>query len=133
MSLLMPLIVPAGWAVLQNCFEESEMTVRNGVIVNHWVYQEDLLSMVQVVYEKTGYRIEEEGYWLDLGWYPEADPQGQYRVVLFRDYWNNQLVCFESKNRKEVQRAVNQLLLLFGNTTVAKERSQAAVFYEMMQ
>ncbi len=95
------------------------MTVRNGVIVNHWVYQEDLLSMVQVVYEKTGYRIEEEGYWLDLGWYPEADPQGQYRVVLFRDYWNNQLVCFESKNRKEVQRAVNQLLLLFGNTTVA--------------
>ena len=31
------------------------------------------------------------GITIDVGWHPESDPNGSYRVVVFRDYWRNQL------------------------------------------
>lgn len=32
------------------------------------------------------------GLTIDVGWYPEGDPEGKYRIVLFRGYWENQLL-----------------------------------------
>ena len=30
------------------------------------------------------------GLSIDVGWYPEGDPSGAYRIVVFKDYWLNQ-------------------------------------------
>lgn len=32
------------------------------------------------------------GLTIDVGWYPEGDPGGAYRIVLFRGHWANQVV-----------------------------------------
>ncbi len=29
------------------------------------------------------------GLTIDVGWYPQYDPDGQFRIVVFRDYWPN--------------------------------------------
>src|SRR6266511_2241031 len=31
------------------------------------------------------------GLVIDVGWHPECDPHGSFRIVIFRDYWINQL------------------------------------------
>lgn len=33
-----------------------------------------------------------DGTTIDVGWLPEHDPSGRYRVVVFRRYWQNQAV-----------------------------------------
>jgi hypothetical protein len=32
-----------------------------------------------------------DGTTIDVGWVPEHDPRGAYRIVVFRDYWVNQV------------------------------------------
>lgn len=33
-----------------------------------------------------------DGTTIDVGWVPEHDPKGAYRVVVFRGYWNRQVM-----------------------------------------
>ena len=35
------------------------------------------------------------GVTIDVGWIPEYDPNGQFRIVVYRDYWRNQLTAPE--------------------------------------
>lgn len=31
------------------------------------------------------------GISIDVGWHPESDPNGSFRIVVFQDFWRNQL------------------------------------------
>src|SRR5262249_10233159 len=47
---------------------------------------------------------------IDVGWYPEGDPVGAFQVVLYRDYWSNQLVPpVEVKTISDVVKEVEKL------------------------
>jgi hypothetical protein len=111
MNNLIPLKVPSGWAVLYNqCFNNEDMIVLKGKIQNDISFKEDILSIAQVEYIDSEYRILNSGYWVDLGWYPDRDPSGQYRLVLFRDNWNNLLIEYRTKEKKKIQFAINKIL-----------------------
>lgn len=112
---LIPLQVPQNWAVLYNSFYEEEPIIVDGEISNLLAYKEDVLSIVQVQYlTGKGYSIITKGYWLDLGWYPDGDPEGNYSLVLFKENWENILVRFEAKEQATIQAAINSLLYFFG-------------------
>jgi hypothetical protein len=34
------------------------------------------------------------GLTVDVGWHPEFDPNGSFRVVVYRDYWSDGFVSF---------------------------------------
>jgi hypothetical protein len=122
MNNIIPLKIPSGWAILNNnCFNNDEMIIVNGEIQNDLSFKEDILSISQIAYVDENYKVLENGYWLDLGWYPDADPSGSYKLVLFRDNWNNQMVKFKSKNKLEIQSAINKLLYLFSNINIKDE------------
>ena len=65
---LVPLGIPAGWKVTQNHFYMTTFEEANG----EYPFYEDILQMHNNYYRVT----------LDLGWYPEGEADGCYRLVL---------------------------------------------------
>ncbi|OAS21567.1 hypothetical protein [Paenibacillus oryzisoli] len=95
---LVPLCVPTGWKVRFNEFTDIDSD--SFVDENHehvWEFKQDLL---QFVYE--------ENRTLDLGWYPEFNPEGKYKLVLIDSMneiqpdWENPTYVFESRKSKEI-------------------------------
>jgi hypothetical protein len=44
------------------------------------------------------------GLTIDVGWYPEGDPEGAYRIVVYRGYWVQQVI--EPITTADTERAV---------------------------
>ena len=48
--------------------------------------------------------------YIDVGWYPEHDPQGGYRVSAYRGEWRNQLIePIRTANAHEAAEVVSRL------------------------
>lgn len=105
---LVPLTISTGWAVIHNSFGDEDPVVSDGSIINDEFYNEDLLSIEPIQFNGTNWVTDRNGYAFDLGWYPEADPEGCYRLILLRGDWNNIVVQFESKERHEISQVIKQ-------------------------
>lgn len=105
---LVPLSIPSGWAVIHNSFGDEDPVVSDGSIINDEFYNEDLLSIEPIQFNGINWVTDQNGYALDLGWYPESDPEGCYRLVVLRGDWNNVVVQFESKQRYEISQVIKQ-------------------------
>src|SRR5262249_32498337 len=54
------------------------------------------------------------GIGIDLGWYPEEDPDGSFRVVVFKDFWDQRVgEPFETRSIQEAVSFINERLLSF--------------------
>jgi len=123
-TLLMPLRIPSTWAVLYNSFGDVDPIVRDGSIVNFEFYKEDLLWMQRIQATSTGWTTYPDGHILDLGWYPDSDPKGTYRIVLIRGDWSNELLKFESKDRQKIRAVIERCLNLVMQGTDDQEISR---------
>ncbi len=65
------------------------------------------------------------GISIDVGWHPESDITGAYRVVVYRGYWSNQLTepC-RTKGALEVVDIVQRLVKEFSAPTVTISASK---------
>ncbi len=103
---LQPLRITDGWTVKHNRFYELEPKgelIIEGVTNNDgWLlFDQDLLQM------EHGKRK----VFLDLGWYPDENPNGNFRVVLIRESdWENPLFRHESKDKDEIVEVINNIL-----------------------
>jgi len=109
---LVPLRIPDGWAVVTNNFGDEDPIVRDGHLVNDQYYCEDLLSIERIKHEGGLWVNDSDGHAVDLGWYPDSDPEGNYRLVVMRRDWNNVLVKIESKDRQVIRVAIERCLEL---------------------
>jgi hypothetical protein len=50
---------------------------------------------------------------VDVGWYPERDPTGQFRICVFQGTWDNRLVCERTASPQDVAARVSRLVLRF--------------------
>ncbi|MCR2806074.1 hypothetical protein [Paenibacillus soyae] len=103
---LVPLRISSGWRVTYNEFFEADPD--SFVDENHkhaWEFKEDLLQLDH-----------DRKRTLDLGWYPEFNPKGKYRLVLIdsedkeQPDWENPLYVFETRNFKEIIEKVEFVL-----------------------
>jgi hypothetical protein len=101
---LYQLKIPSGWAVIKHSFGNEDPVVDNGFIVNDEFYSEDLLSIERLFFNGTDWVTDPDGYVLD----PESEPQGCYRFTLIRANWENVIVQYESKNREEIRKIIEQ-------------------------
>jgi hypothetical protein len=108
---LQPLRIPAGWRVVINNFVESAdpRLYEGSTRLPNLVFQEDILWME--------HHTRDRRIGLDLGWYPEADPTGRFRVVVVelsddRDKqaasWDTPIASFESRSKAEVIEKVEE-------------------------
>lgn len=88
MPALLPLRIPAGWLVRYNAFTEDE----------RWHHTEDLLQLSSCTLVDGTWQPDPEGFLVDLGWYPEGDPDGAYGLVVARPDFSGEIVV-EARHR----------------------------------
>lgn len=95
---LRPLRIPSGWTVEFNVFcEDDEMFAKGDCIRG-----EDLLQ------------LRFENLIIDLGWYPDADVNGRYKLYLVdtssENPFENPIETFETKSTEEVIERLESIL-----------------------
>ncbi|MBO1063104.1 MAG: hypothetical protein HEQ14_19905 [Aphanizomenon flos-aquae CP01] len=104
---LQSLKIPTGWTVTWNQFYDIEPNsnmycdgLPDGDV---WeLFLQDLLQLKQI----------NKNIILDLGWIPEANPEGSYHLqIIANEDWSTPILVYESKNKSEVVEKINDLLL----------------------
>lgn len=106
---LVKLSIPSGWNMVINIFyyiKLSEMEKDNKLYIT--------LSQDLMYIEKKGRKVT---LGIDVGWYPEMDPDGCYRIQVIRnDEWEKPLEKFESRDIDQVINKVEEFLEKYGET-----------------
>ena len=85
-----PLRLLGGWTIEFNNFYECETDSCSNI--GEYLVQ-DLLRLINYKCNLV----------LDLGWYPDGDKNGAYKLSLVKDYkWEKPLECFTSRITKEI-------------------------------
>lgn len=106
MPKLQPLRIPAGWEVVFNKF--LEIDIEDCPADNEiWIdFTEDITYLRR---KSRKYNIG-----IDLGWYPDTDPQGAFHIMVILDEnWEKPVMEYVTRNRKEVVKTIEDLLLRY--------------------
>ena len=101
-----PLQITRGWFVGYNEFKNiepySDIKVEGLPDDDVWeLFLQDLLQLEHKAY----------GIIIDLGWTPEADPNGSYELTVIKNKdWDNPLFHYESKNKDDIVEKINHWL-----------------------
>lgn len=82
---LIPLRIPAGFAVCYNKFydvEPTESKTTEDFLENWGYFTEDILQIIKMDLIKGHWQITEPHLIIDLGWYPDSSPKGAYVLYL---------------------------------------------------
>jgi hypothetical protein len=93
------------------------ITIPAGAEISNYLYPD--LDVSDLTQDIVTVRLP-TGYYIDVGWYPEHDPNGHFVVRVFRGTWDCQQLPrpFESRYAHEVVRAVEQLADHFSGSVV---------------
>lgn len=106
MKKLQSLRIPAGWEVVLNKF--LEIDIENCSMNNEdWIdFTEDIAYLRR--------RSRKYNIGIDLGWYPDTDPQGAFHVkVILDENWQNPVMEYVTRERKEVVKIIEDLLVRY--------------------
>ncbi|MBD5499406.1 MAG: hypothetical protein HDR11_16945 [Lachnospiraceae bacterium] len=106
MPKLQSLRIPAGWEVVFNKF--LEIDIKDCPADNeNWIdFTEDITYLRR---KSRKYNIG-----IDLGWYPDTDPQGAFHVkVILDEKWEKPVIEYVTRERKEVVKIIEDLLLRY--------------------
>lgn len=99
---LQALRIPTGWVVGLNKFYEIEPTKMD---------ENDILSLLDFTEDILQITHKHEDIIVDLGWYPDMDPKGNFRLVLIKNQdWQNPIEIFESRSSEEVRDKIDDFL-----------------------
>lgn len=93
MPKLQPLRIPAGWEVVLNKFSEID--------IEDWPEDDEIWSdfTEDITYLRRKSRKYNIG--IDLGWYPDTDPQGAFHVkVILDENWEKPVREYVTRERK---------------------------------
>ena len=99
---LQALRIPTGWVVSQNKFYEIEPIEVDPNDTLLWLdFTQDILQI----------QHKHESIIIDLGWYPDMDPKGNFRLVLIKNLdWQNPIETFETRSAEEVKNKIEYFL-----------------------
>ena len=100
------LSIPCGWKVMWNQFLETDPDTLEKDSREWLLFSEDILYIKRI---KT--TIHKDDLALDLGWYPEADPDGEFCLyVIKNDNWAEPEEAFRSRSVSEISDKIEDLL-----------------------
>ncbi|WP_424769421.1 hypothetical protein [Paenibacillus sp. sgz302251] len=119
---LMELRIPAGFAMYFNKFfdVEPEPDLDTEDFLKNWDYfTEDILHIIKLDYSNGQMCIPTEGeesIIIDLGWYPDSSPEGEYALQIVKDngYWDV-LKEKRTKNRFDIKETLEEWLELLSS------------------
>ncbi|MBN3522648.1 hypothetical protein [Paenibacillus apiarius] len=102
---LQPLRIPSTWLVTYNGFLEIDPKEVSPEDDTWLSFTQDLLQL-----EHNRYNII-----VDLGWYPEAEPEGEYGLKLIKEKdWERPIGSLSTKNKDEVVHTIEMWLWRVG-------------------
>lgn len=111
---LQPLRIPGGWTVAFNKFEKTdpeELSEQD----EKWLYSfnEDILYMYSDVSRKQNKQTENQRLGIDLGWYPDGEPNGSFKLLaILNENWEKPLLEFSSRSKEEIVRTLEKWLFV---------------------
>lgn len=111
---LLPLRIPAGWTVGYNKFTDTDpetLSADDEVWLS--AFNEDILQIYCKLKRERNKHIEKQELTIDLGWYPDGDPDGEFvlRAILDRD-WYDPLLEFSSRSKDEIVKTLEKWLFV---------------------
>ncbi|MCI8810661.1 MAG: hypothetical protein HFF84_11230 [Oscillibacter sp.] len=103
-ELMQPLRIPAGWTFLYNKFEDLEPETLPPED-QRWLFTfvQDIFYLYTDKTRKQNKQVEHQRLGIDLGWYPDGDPSGSFRLeAILNDDWINPLLTFSSRSKREI-------------------------------
>lgn len=101
MPTLLPFTFHKNWKTIFNEFYDIEPNEKSFNSDLKFYFMEDLLELKNL----------QNGTFIHLGWYPEFDPQGAFKIVVFDSDYNGKLIKeFESKSKQETADELSLLL-----------------------
>lgn len=109
---LQPFRIPAGWTVGYNNFADTDPETLSADD-EAWLssFNEDILQIYCKLKRERNMQTEKQELTIDLGWYPDGDPDGEFvlRAILDRD-WYEPLLEFSSRSKAEIVRTLEKWL-----------------------
>ena len=67
------------------------------------------------------------GYYIDVGWYPEHDPKGRYVIRVFREHWDQQKLDtpIMTRDQHQVRYFVESLAVRFSQPMITGSNTAA--------
>lgn len=111
---LMQLKIPAGYAVTYNKFYDVDpvLSADSNYFIENWgFFTEDLLQIVKMKINNGKWFIpeREDTILFDLGWYPDSDINGHYRLELVDGEWN-EIKSISTKDRFVIKETLEEWL-----------------------
>ena len=110
---LMPLRIPGGWLVVKNAFLDVSPEIVNGRISPPGVFVQDILSIERRIAGQPP--PSDRHFIIDLGWYPDEDPNGGFRLAVLLSNWDNVLKSIESRDREIIRSTLERWLDICGS------------------
>ena len=109
---LQPLRIPPHWTMELNKLEEIDPETLPPED-NNWLFafNEDILYMYSEINRKRNEQTEVQKLGIDLGWYPDGDPEGNFVLqAVLNDDWNDPLMKFSSRSKDEIVKTLEKWL-----------------------
>lgn len=100
---LQPLRIPTGWHIEFNKLTSTEPETLDKDDERWFDFTEDIAYMYTINQKKEYHKMDTQKLGIDLGWYPDCDPNGNFCLqAILDDDWENPLKKFISKSTEEV-------------------------------
>lgn len=112
---LQPLRIPDGWTVVFNKFEDIDPESVSKSDKDTWLFafSEDILYIRSETSRKQNKQLELQTLGIDLGWYPEGDPNGSFTLyAILNEDWEKPLLTFSSRCKDDIVRTLEKWLFV---------------------
>ena len=112
---LQPLRIPEGWTVVFNKFEDTDPESVPKSDEDTWLFafSEDILYIRSETSRKQNKQLELQTLGLDLGWYPEGDPNGSFTLyAILNENWESPLLTFSSRCKDDIVHTLEKWLFV---------------------
>lgn len=109
---LQPLRIPPNWTIKLNKLTDIEPeTLAPEDKTWLFAFNEDIIYMESQISRKRNRQLEEQKLGIDLGWYPDGEPEGSFllQAVLNED-WVDPLMKFSSRSKDEIVKTLEKWL-----------------------
>ena len=104
---LVPLRIPAGWAVVFNIFVETADVAALSPADRDGYLSADLLSIEQLRFAGGRWETDRDGVLVDLGWSTPGDPAGEYVLTVLLGGWHGPQATLRSRSADRIRRALD--------------------------
>lgn len=103
---LQSLKISGGWEMVINKFLDVDVREYDDDDLIWIDFTQDILYLKRITTKK------EKRFGLDLGWYPDNDPKGEFCLkVILNDDFVNPIESFSSRNKYEIVKKIEEYLI----------------------